>query len=137
MTGEFLDLEREIDSFASQSELSMSPVLQGAIRKGKHAGLGEQLALIETKASRSAPEGRRANLMVRIAISVEAFEAIAQTLPLGSVAYETETNEHGQRYIWLDAAMVDRLGAMRGPEETYSDAILRMAGQEALATRRG
>ena len=50
LTGEFLGLEREIDSFASQSELGMSPVLQGAIRKGKHAGLGEQLALIETKA---------------------------------------------------------------------------------------
>jgi hypothetical protein len=27
----------------------------------------------------------------RIVISVEAFEAIARTLPLGSVAYETET----------------------------------------------
>ena len=26
-------------------------VLQGPIRKGKHAGLGEQLALIETKAA--------------------------------------------------------------------------------------
>jgi hypothetical protein len=50
LTGEFLGLEREIDSFASQSELGMSPVLQGAIRKGRHYGLGEQLALIETKA---------------------------------------------------------------------------------------
>ena len=28
--------------------------------------------------------------MVRIAISVEAFEVIARTLPLGSVAYESE-----------------------------------------------
>ena len=35
--------------------------------------------------------------MVRIAISVEAFEAIARTLPLGSVAYEAELNEQGQR----------------------------------------
>ena len=49
MTGEFLDLEREIDSFASQWE---EGVVQGVlIRKGKHAGLGEQLALIETKAA--------------------------------------------------------------------------------------
>jgi hypothetical protein len=31
--------------------------------------------------------------MIRIAISVEAFEAIAQTLPLGSVGYENKTNE--------------------------------------------
>jgi hypothetical protein len=33
--------------------------------------------------------------MIRIAISVEAFEAIAATLPLGSVGYENKTDEHG------------------------------------------
>jgi hypothetical protein len=53
--------------------------------------------------------------MVRIAISVEAFEAIARTLPLGSAAVEAEPNERGERLIWFEAAMVDRLGAMRGP----------------------
>jgi hypothetical protein len=31
--------------------------------------------------------------LIRIAITVEAFEAIAQTLPLGSVGYENEINE--------------------------------------------
>jgi hypothetical protein len=35
--------------------------------------------------------------MVRIAISVEAFEAIARTLPLSSVGYENEANERGER----------------------------------------
>ncbi len=75
--------------------------------------------------------------MIRIAISVEAYEAIARTLPLGSVAVEAEPNERGERLIWLDDAMADRLGAMRGPGESYSDAIIRIAGQEALATRRG
>jgi hypothetical protein len=75
--------------------------------------------------------------MIRIAISVEAFEAIARTLPLDSVGYEAEVNERGERYVWLDAAMADRLGAMRGPGESFSDAIIRIAGQEALATRRG
>ena len=30
--------------------------------------------------------------MIRIAISVEAFDAIARTLPLGSVGYEAEAN---------------------------------------------
>ena len=50
LTGEFLDLEREIDSFAVQYE-DYSPPQGGPIRMGKHAGLGEQLALIETKAT--------------------------------------------------------------------------------------
>jgi hypothetical protein len=50
LTGEFLDLEREIDSFASQCEDTLSPTHGMKIREGKHAGLGEQLALIETKA---------------------------------------------------------------------------------------
>ena len=56
--------------------------------------------------------------MIRIAISPAAFDAIAATLPLGSVAYEAEVNERGERLIWLEAAMVDRLGAMRGPGES-------------------
>jgi hypothetical protein len=29
--------------------------------------------------------------------------------------------------IWLEDAMADRLGAMRGPGESYSDVILRLA----------
>ena len=31
--------------------------------------------------------------MIRIAITVEAFEAIAATSPVGSVAYEPQSNE--------------------------------------------
>jgi hypothetical protein len=37
--------------------------------------------------------------MIRIAISVEAFEAIARTLPLASVGYEDKTDEEGERLI--------------------------------------
>ena len=65
--------------------------------------------------------------MIRIAISVEAFEAIARTLPLGSVAVEPYYNERGERTAWLEEVWVDRLGAMRGPGESYSDVILRIA----------
>ncbi len=65
--------------------------------------------------------------MIRIAISVEAFEAIARTLPFGSVSYENATNERGERLIWLDHGVVARLRAMRGPGESYSEAILRLA----------
>jgi hypothetical protein len=64
--------------------------------------------------------------MVRIAISVEAFEAIARTLPVGSVGFENKTNERGERLIWLDRAVVDRLRSLRGPGESYSDIILRL-----------
>ena len=39
--------------------------------------------------------------MVRIAISQAAFDAIARTMPLGSVGYENEANERGERLIWL------------------------------------
>ena len=35
--------------------------------------------------------------MIKIAITAEAFQAIAATLPLGSVGYENETNEKGER----------------------------------------
>ena len=67
--------------------------------------------------------------MVRIAISAEAFEAIAQTLPLGSVNYENAINEKGERYVWLDRKVVEHLRTLRGPGESFSDVILRLAAQ--------
>jgi hypothetical protein len=73
--------------------------------------------------------------MVRIAITLAAFEAIARTLPLGSVGYENEANGRGERYVWLDHAVVSRLRAMRGPGESYSDVILRLA-KETMLTKR-
>jgi hypothetical protein len=46
---------------------------------------------------------------------------------LGSVCYENKINERGERLIWLDHSVVARLRAMRGPGESYSDVILRIA----------
>jgi hypothetical protein len=60
--------------------------------------------------------------MIGIAISTE---AIAQTLPFGNVSYENKIDE--QRLIWLDRSVVDRLRAMRGAGESFSDVILRLA----------
>ena len=68
--------------------------------------------------------------MIRIAISVESFEAIARTLPLGSVGYENTTNERGERLIWLDHSVVARLRALRGPGESFSDVILQIAANQ-------
>jgi hypothetical protein len=64
--------------------------------------------------------------MIRIAITAEAFDAIARTLPLGSVGYENQVNERGERLIWLDAFVVARLRFLREPGESYSDVILRL-----------
>ena len=54
--------------------------------------------------------------MIRIAITPATFEAIAATLPV-----------KGQRLIWLEAAVADRLEAMRGPGESFSNVNLRLA----------
>ena len=64
--------------------------------------------------ARPAPYRRR---MIRIAISQAAFDAIASTLPLGSVGYEAEVCANGERLIWLAPDMVNRLRALRGPGE--------------------
>jgi hypothetical protein len=73
--------------------------------------------------------------MIRIAISAEAFEAIARTLP-GSVSFENKINGRGERYVWLQPRVVDRLRSLRGPGESYNDVILRIAEQDALAAQR-
>ena len=43
------------------------------------------------------------------------------------IGYENATNEKGERLIWLEPGVVDRLRALRGPGEGYSDVILRLA----------
>jgi hypothetical protein len=68
--------------------------------------------------------------VIRIAITEAAFEAIVATLPLGSVGYENAVNVRGERLIWLDPRMADKLTAMRGPGESYSDVIMRLAAAE-------
>jgi len=39
--------------------------------------------------------------MVRIAISQAAFDAIARTMPFGSVNFEAGVDDKGERDIWL------------------------------------
>ena len=68
--------------------------------------------------------------MIRIAITQAAFDAIAATLPLGSVSYENATNERGERYVWLPPNVVDRLKAQHRPGESYSDVVLRIAAEK-------
>ncbi len=69
--------------------------------------------------------------MIRIAISEAAFKAISATLALGSIGFEGEPNAKGERMIWLDAHVVDKLTAMRRPGESMSDVILRLVELEA------
>jgi hypothetical protein len=74
---------------------------------------------------------------IRLAITQAAFEAIASTLPPGSVTYEPGADANGQRYVLLPPFVVDRLAAIRGPGESYSDVILRQeATRNALCSGR-
>jgi hypothetical protein len=57
-------------------------------------------------------------------------DAICATLPVGSVGYEAEPNERGERLIWIEDAMGDQLGAMRGPGESYNDVRRRGSGRQ-------
>ena len=64
--------------------------------------------------------------MISISITAKAYEAIKASLseldnPVPSPASD------GLVRIWLDRAIVDRLGRLRGPGESYSDVILRLA----------
>jgi hypothetical protein len=64
--------------------------------------------------------------MVRIFVTEEAFVAIKATLPLGSVAFEPEVTK-GLHQIWVEPAVVDKLARLRGPGETFSHVIMRLA----------
>ena len=68
--------------------------------------------------------------MIRIAVTEAAFHAVA-ALPLGRVVYEPRLNAQGERLIWVERIALDKLDAMRGADESYSDVILRLVEIEA------
>ncbi len=93
---------------------------------------GGVLADLDARAYRTA--------MVRIGITPAAFDAIVDTLPLGSVGSEAEPDEKGERLIWLDAVVVDRLPAMRRPRRDLQRRDLearRVGGGAAVLKRLG
>jgi len=64
--------------------------------------------------------------MVTISITAEAFAAIASTLPAG-YAGVARSDGKGGYLVTLDPTILARLTAARGPGESYSDVILRLA----------
>ena len=69
--------------------------------------------------------------MICVAITVEAYGAIAATLPVGAVACEPQLSAKGERLIWTEEIWRNKLDAMRKPGESYSDLILRLVEVEA------
>jgi hypothetical protein len=65
--------------------------------------------------------------MVTISITVKAYNAVTATLPHGDVAQAPQFDERGDVRFLVDRKTLDRLTALRGPGESYSDVILRMA----------
>jgi hypothetical protein len=47
------------------------------------------------------------------------------------VGFEREPDANGERLIWLEPHVLNRLRALRGPGESYSDVILRLVELEA------
>jgi hypothetical protein len=70
--------------------------------------------------------------MIRIEITAAAYAALCADVPEHSrlPAIESPT---GGFYLWLGKATLNRLMAARGQSESYSEAILRLANEEAAA----
>lgn len=67
--------------------------------------------------------------MIRIAISAAAYQAIVASS--ASPVQEPQEAPGGEFYLWLDKMTLNRLTAIRGPGESYSDTILRMSMADA------
>jgi hypothetical protein len=74
--------------------------------------------------------------MVRISITAEGFAALASTIPFGNICFELVLNAKGERLIWIEQVWADKLRAVRGPGESYSDVILRLVAMEAVEGKR-
>jgi hypothetical protein len=70
--------------------------------------------------------------MIRIAITAEAFAAVAAMLPSGNVLYERERTAQGGYLVWLDESAVNNLKRLRGPrDEDLSAVIIRLFGEQS------
>jgi hypothetical protein len=69
--------------------------------------------------------------VIKIAISAEAFQAVAESLPLGSFAVEPERAPDGRVEIWLEPNVLAKLKMLRRPGESYSDVIMALTGVHA------
>jgi hypothetical protein len=70
--------------------------------------------------------------MIKIAITVEAFAAIAAMLASGNVLYERERTAQGGYLVWLDESVVNNLEKLRGPrDEDLSAVVVRLFGEQA------
>jgi hypothetical protein len=67
--------------------------------------------------------------MIRIALTDAAYDAIASTLPKGAARWPMQRHRD-QCFIQVEAAVVDRMRAMRRPGESYSQVILRLVDLE-------
>ena len=65
--------------------------------------------------------------VVTISITADAYAAIEKTLPKGAEAWPAQPDGRGGVRLTLDRKTLDRLTALRGPGESYSDVILRLA----------
>jgi hypothetical protein len=136
---------------ASAGRRQLAPALQAAIDQARNRLAlrvnaiigGDEGAIAAAKVSATffpmTPETgfrrRRADqggVMIRIAITVETFDALALTLPLGSVACPENLDAKGERRVWLEPTVVDRLRFLRGPGESFSDVILRLVETESV-----
>jgi hypothetical protein len=71
-------------------------------------------------------------MMIGITISGKAYAEIAATLP-ARLGAENEVSPDNECLVWLPRALVHRLLALREPEETFSDVILRLAERGSFA----
>ena len=69
------------------------------------------------------------NAMEGIAITPDAYAAIAAALPQGDDGRPVDPAA-GKVFVWLDGSLADCLAALRRPGEDHSDVILRLAAIE-------
>ena len=67
--------------------------------------------------------------MICVALTDAAYDAIASTLPKGAARWPMQRDQ-GQCFIQVEAAVIDRMRAIRKPGESYSHVLLRLVELE-------
>ena len=66
--------------------------------------------------------------MICVVLTDAAYDAIASSLSKGAARWPMQ-RDRGQCFVQVERAVVNRMRAMRRAGESYSDVILRLAGE--------
>jgi hypothetical protein len=113
----FFDIRGAADPPAGDASTGLRPAMVTVAGRSVASPCGDELV--------ERVDGLASDAVGRSAIAITGrLRGGRRHAPARNVGYEAELSAKGERLIWVERPWLDKLDALRGPGESYSDVIL-------------